>query len=241
VSVLVIMDIEGATVEQYDHVDRLLGGTTADHAPAGLISHTAGATDTGFFVADVWESPEALQAFSENTLAAHLQTAGVPEVRPRIVPVHNHLVGRGSEAGTIVIVEIAGLSAEDYDRITADLAAHSGDGSGHPGVSHVAGAGPDGLVIVDVWGSEEEFGRFAQAELAPRAGDRMSEDEDALREGANPRHREVAGERLGRPGRARAQPGGAVRRRAAWSRITRTSCSGFVAAPMPRPLTMTSM
>jgi hypothetical protein len=39
----------------------------------------------------------------------------------------------------------------------------------------VAGVGGGGLVIVDVWGSEEEFGRFAEAELARRAGDRLSE------------------------------------------------------------------
>jgi hypothetical protein len=175
VSVLVIMDIEGGTVEQYEHVDRLLGGTTADNAPAGLISHTAGATDTGFFVADVWESPEALQDFYENTLGPHLQTAGVPETEPKILPVHNHLEGRGTEAGAIVIVELPNLTADDYDHITADLAAHSGDGSAHPGVSHVAGVGPTGLVIVDVWGSEEEFGAYAQAELAPRAGDRFSQ------------------------------------------------------------------
>jgi len=45
----------------------------------------------------------------------------------------------------------------------------------HPGVSHVAGIGAGDLVVVDVWGSEGEFGRFAQAELAPRAGDRVSE------------------------------------------------------------------
>jgi len=175
VPVLVIMDIEGGTVEQYDHVDRLVGGTTADNAPAGLISHTAGPTDTGFFVADVWESPEALQDFYENHLAGALKEAGVPEVQPQIMPVHNHLEGRGSTAGVIVIAEIPGLSAEDYDRITADLEAHSGDGSRHPGVSHVAGAHGAGLVVVDVWGSEEEFGAYAQAELAPRAGDRFAE------------------------------------------------------------------
>lgn len=174
-SVLVIMDIEGGTVEQYEHVDRLLGGTTPENAPVGLISHTAGATDTGFFVADVWETPEALRSFYENTLAAHLKTAGVPEVRPQIMPVHNHIEGRGTEAGTIVIAEIASLSADDYDRITADLEAYSGGGSRHPGVSHVAGIGPSGLYIVDVWGSEEEFGAYAQAELAPRAGDRFAE------------------------------------------------------------------
>ena len=174
-SVLVIMDIEGATIEQYDHVDRLLGGTTVDNAPAGLISHTAGSTDTGFFVADVWESPEALQDFYENTLAAHLEAAGVPEVQPRIMPVHNHLEGQGTNAGVIVIAEVPGLSADDYDRITADLAAHAGDGSEHPGVSHVAGIDGVGLYVVDVWGSEEEFAAYAQSELAPRAGDRFAE------------------------------------------------------------------
>jgi hypothetical protein len=96
-------------------------------------------------------------------------------VQPKIMPVHNHLEGRGSEAGVIVIVQVPGLGADDYDRITADLPAHSGDGSDHPGVSHVAAIGPDGLYIVDVWASEDEFGRFAEAELAPRAGDRFSE------------------------------------------------------------------
>ena len=156
-SVLMIMDIEGVTVEQYDHVDRLLGGTTADNAPAGLISHTAGPTDTGFFVADVWESPEVCPSSSRRSCRCT-----------------NHIEGRGTEAGTIVIVEIASLSADDYDRITADLEAHSGDG-GHPSVSHVAGIGAGGLYVVDVWGSEEEFGRFAEAELAPRAGDRLSD------------------------------------------------------------------
>ena len=173
-SVLVIMDIEGATVEQYDHVDRLLGGTTAENAPAGLISHTAGPTGTGLFVADVWESHEALEDFYGNTLAPHLRAAGVPEAQPQIMPVHNHIEGRGTQAGTIVIAEVPGLTAEAYDRITADLEAHSGDGSRHPGVSHIAGVSGEGLFVVDVWGSEEEFGRFAQAELAPRAGDSFS-------------------------------------------------------------------
>jgi len=60
-AVLAIMDIEGGTVEQYDEVDEILGGTGADNAPEGLISHTAGETDTGLYVADVWESHGAMQ------------------------------------------------------------------------------------------------------------------------------------------------------------------------------------
>ncbi len=97
--VLIIMDIEGATVEQYDHVDRLLGGMTPENAPPGLISHTAGVTDTGIFVADVWESPEAMQQAFETRLGPALAEAGVPEVQPQVVPVHNHLHGVGRAGG----------------------------------------------------------------------------------------------------------------------------------------------
>jgi hypothetical protein len=171
--VLIIMDIEGGTVEQYDHVDRLLGGMTPENAPPGLISHTAGVTDTGIFVADVWESPEAMQQAFEAQLGPALAEAGVPEAQPQIVPVHNHLHGVGEEAGVIVIVEIDGMTTDDYDHMVADMTAHFDDGGGHPAVSHVAGASDTGLVVVDVWGSEEEFGEFAQSQIAPRAGDRM--------------------------------------------------------------------
>jgi hypothetical protein len=172
--VLIIMDIEGATVDQYDQVDRLLGGTTPENAPPGLISHTAGVTDTGIFVADVWESVEVMEQAFEAQLGPALAEAGVPEVQPQVVPVHNHLHGAGDEAGVIVFVEIDGMTTADYDGMVDDMSAHFADGSGHPAVSHVAGASESGLVVVDVWGSEEEFGQFAQSELAPRAGDRMS-------------------------------------------------------------------
>lgn len=174
-AVLMIMDVEGGTVEQYEQVDRLLGGTTADNAPDGLISHTAAVTDTGLIVADVWESPEALQRAIEEHLGPAFKEVGVPQgAPPRLVPVHAHLHGGGETAGVLVIIEIAGMTTDDYDRMTADMGAHAGDGSNHPSVSHVAGAGEDGLVVVDVWGSEEEFGRFVQEQIAPRAGDRMS-------------------------------------------------------------------
>jgi hypothetical protein len=169
-AVLVILDIEGATLAQYDAVDELMGGTSADNAPEGLISHTAGETETGLIVADVWESAEAMQRAFEAHLGPALEKVGVPPAHPRILPVHNHLHGRGDEAGVIVIAEIEGMSADDYDRLTADMAAHAGDGGAHPAVSHIAAVSDDGLVAIDVWASEEEFGRFAESELAPRAG-----------------------------------------------------------------------
>ena len=172
-AVLVIMDIEGATREQYAQVDALLGQVTADNAPPGLISHSAGETDTGFLVIDVWENPEIMQASFEQVLAPALAQAGVPQMEPRVMPVHDHLHGNGDDAGVIVLIELDGMSVDDYDALAASLPAHAEPGA-HPSVSHVAGISDDGLVVVDVWGSAEEFAAFAEAELAPRAGDSLS-------------------------------------------------------------------
>jgi hypothetical protein len=151
----------------------MMGGVTPDNAPPGLISHTAGVTDTGIFVADVWESVEAMQQAFEAQLGPALAKAGVPETQPQIVPVHNHLHGVGDEPGVIVFIRIDGMTTDDYDGMVADMDAHLAEGGGHPSVSHVAGASETGLVVVDVWGSEEEFGQFAESQIAPRAGDRM--------------------------------------------------------------------
>ena len=173
--VLLIMDIEGGTVEQYDEVDEILGGTSPDNAPEGLISHTTGETETGFYVADVWESHGAMQRFHDERLADALEEAGVPPTQPRLLPVHNHLDGRGDEGAVIVIQALEGMSSDDYDRLTADMPSHAGDGREHPAVAHLVAIGGDGLVVVDVWGSEEEFEAFAETEIAPRASGWMGE------------------------------------------------------------------
>lgn len=176
-AILMLMEFEGGTREQYDQVDEILGGVTVENAPEGLISHSAAITEDGLVVADVWESPEALQAFFDEQLGAAIQQAGIPESEPRILPVHNHIHGSGMHPGVVMIAEIDGMTTDDYDRMTGDLDAHGADGSRHPSVSHIAATDGETLVVVDVWESEEAFGQFADSELAPRAGasmDRMS-------------------------------------------------------------------
>ena len=89
---------------------------------------------------------------------------------------HNHLHGSGREEAVLVMVELDGMTAADYDALTASMSAmHGGDGSGHPAVAHIAAVTDTGLVAVDVWGSEEEFAKFGQEELAPRVGDKMAQ------------------------------------------------------------------
>ena len=86
------------------------------------------------------------------------------------MPVHNHIEGRGEEAGVLVLIELDGFTIDDYDALTADMEAHAGDGSAHPTVAHVVGATDDGLVVVDIWDSGEAFAKFGETELAPRMG-----------------------------------------------------------------------
>ena len=172
-AILMILDIQGGTADQYDQVERELGGTRPDNAPDGLISHSAGVTDGGFLVTDVWESPETLQRFYEQVLGAALQKAGVPRTEPRILPLHNHLHGAGRDGSVIVVVEMEGMTTDDYDRLSGQMAAHAGDGSNHPAVSHVAAAGESGVVVVDVWPSLEQWQAFVEEQIAPLAGDRM--------------------------------------------------------------------
>ena len=59
----------------------------SDWPAAGILSHTAGPTDTGRRVIDVWESEEAFQSFGE-VIGPILQEVGVPG-EPKLFEVHN--------------------------------------------------------------------------------------------------------------------------------------------------------
>ena len=89
--ILMIHEIPGGTQEQYDQVaSRLTSGgfnELSDWPSEGLLSHTAGPTDDGWMVVDVWESEEAFQRFGE-VIVPVLQEIGIPG-EPRIIPVHN--------------------------------------------------------------------------------------------------------------------------------------------------------
>ena len=66
--------------------------------------------------------------------------AGLPQAEPRIVPVHNHIEGRGEEGAVLVLIELDGFTTDDYDALAGEMEAHAGDGSAHPAVAHVIGA-----------------------------------------------------------------------------------------------------
>jgi hypothetical protein len=92
-AIVALFDLPGVTQAQYDEATRKLTGgrpmrSRSDWPVAGLISHVAAPSPEGWFVADVWESPEAFEKFG-TVLMPVLAEVGFPEVQPTIYPVHN--------------------------------------------------------------------------------------------------------------------------------------------------------
>ncbi len=176
-AIVMRMYVPGGTVEQYEQVNEALRITGDDTAPEGLILHVAGDSEDGFLIIDVWESEEALQRFfEEDGLGAALAQAGMPEVKPDIHQLHNMIPqGGGSEANVIVEIEVD-ADSDVYDEIAGQMPSHQGDDSDHPVYAHIAAVTADGkMYIADIWESAEAFGAFANAEIAPAAGDRLGE------------------------------------------------------------------
>ena len=89
----VIFKFPGGTVEQYEEVCREVNNgqpmrSLTDWPGGGCLSHTAGATADGFYVLDVWESPEKFQAFGERLMPL-VQQAGLKPDEPLVFPAHN--------------------------------------------------------------------------------------------------------------------------------------------------------
>lgn len=171
--ILMVLDVPGATLEQYDRTNEIVGIRGDADAPDGLISHAVGATDDGLLIADVWESEEAFGRFFEERLGAALRAVGFPEVPPTRARMHNMIDGAGTEANVIMMIELDGYGSDDYDKMTAGMDAHAGTGENHPSVSHAAAVKDGGgLLIVDLWDSPESFGRFAESQIGP-AGEKI--------------------------------------------------------------------
>ena len=165
-AVLMLLEVPGGTIEQYEQVNEILGIEGDSTAPEGLLYHVAGKTDDGIVVADVWRSEDDLERFFEK-LEPALVESGMPEATRRVSPVHNHIPSRSGEAVVMAIIELDDLGPDDYDRMTGQMSAHASPES-HPAIAHVAAVTEDGgLVVVDVWESPEAFAAFAEEQIGP--------------------------------------------------------------------------
>lgn len=76
--------------EQYDEVMRRLEAVGAGRPP-GRLDHVAAGDPARLRVVDVWESPEAFEAFGQSLLPI-LKEVGVILPPPEITPVHRRIV-----------------------------------------------------------------------------------------------------------------------------------------------------
>ena len=69
--------LQGGTKQQYEQVNEAMFGQPTpptDQLPEGLILHSAGPTEAGWYIYDVWESREAFQRFADEQLQPAVQS-----------------------------------------------------------------------------------------------------------------------------------------------------------------------
>jgi hypothetical protein len=89
-----LLNLPGVTQEQYEQVTEKIFGQypmRADQAPDGLRMHSAGTGEDGWYVYDIWDSPEHFQRFAEQHVGpamAEVVGEGGPPPQPQFFPVH---------------------------------------------------------------------------------------------------------------------------------------------------------
>jgi hypothetical protein len=88
----VVLDFDGATLDQYDQVIERMGFSPGGPGAPGGLFHWVTRTDDGIRVTDVWESREQFEQFAEEQIGPHTAAAGIPSP-PQVTfhEVHNYL------------------------------------------------------------------------------------------------------------------------------------------------------
>ena len=86
-TIAVIQDFEGATLDQYDSVIDMMGITPGGkHADPGCLFHWVTETDTGIRVVDVWQTREQFDSWIAEQVVPNALEAGFPNPPQRHVP-----------------------------------------------------------------------------------------------------------------------------------------------------------
>jgi hypothetical protein len=90
----VVLEFEGATLEQYDRAMELMGMQQGGPVPDGALFHWVTETDNGIRVTDVWDDRDLFLRFAQERIGPASQQAGV-DAPPKITfyEVHNYLTG----------------------------------------------------------------------------------------------------------------------------------------------------
>ena len=88
----VVLEFDGATLDQYDQVIEKMGLAPQGPGAPGGIFHWVTKTDNGIRVTDVWETREQFENFAQQQIGPYTQEVGIespPEVT--FYDVHNYL------------------------------------------------------------------------------------------------------------------------------------------------------
>jgi len=96
-AIAVVMDFNGATLEQYDQViEKMHFSPGAPGAPGGMF-HWCAASEHGVRVTDVWQTREQFDAFAQEQIGPITAEAGMPgPPEMTFYDVHNHLTAGAS-------------------------------------------------------------------------------------------------------------------------------------------------
>ena len=91
-AVAVVLEFEGATLDQYDQVIEKMGFTPGGTGAPGSISHWVTKTDNGIRVTDVWETREQFENFAQEQIGPYTQEVGISAPpQTTFFEVHNYL------------------------------------------------------------------------------------------------------------------------------------------------------
>ena len=66
-----------------------------------------------------------------------------------------------------IIMDFAGGTLEQYDQIIEKMGLEPGGGTPDGALFHWVTETPDGLRVVDVWETQEQFDKFAEEQIGP--------------------------------------------------------------------------
>lgn len=87
-AIVCIQDFDGSSQETYD---KIMANVDASNPPAGHIVHTAGPTEGGWRIVDIWETEEHMRRFQAERLFPAIEAAAVEfpaEPRVAVHPAH---------------------------------------------------------------------------------------------------------------------------------------------------------
>ena len=90
-AITVIFELPRMSAAQYDRALKQLEAK-GEGAPKGRLYHVASPSQDGWYVLDVWDSPENLDRFGK-VLMPILSGVGVQPPVPKVLPTHNIIKG----------------------------------------------------------------------------------------------------------------------------------------------------